>query len=834
MFVKLLNMSCSAAWVTGFVILLRLALRKAPKWSHCLLWALVAVRLLFPFSIESAASLLPSAEVLPPEIVQYGDIQIHTGFDAVDNRVNSGVLEGYMEGVTVPVGHTDRLMTELTCVWLAGMAAMLLYSLITWLRLKRAVAASVSREEKVRVCDYIDAPFILGILRPVIYLPSSMPGEMIPSVLAHEFAHIRRRDHWWKPLGFLLLTVHWFNPVLWLAYVLLCRDIELACDEMVIRDLDTREKKRYSETLLACSMPRHLVTACPLAFGEVGVKERIRNVLRYRKPAFWLVLIAVLVCMAAAVCFLTNPVGATIANQFDLSVREIESGILTTADGSIVEVSGKQLEDLKAFLKNTRLESLPISQNRSEDRPRDYSIRLNWDGREVVLCFDSDFSDVWMDDGVKASLSYRVKDSAAIPEFLENLLGIVIPDPVSGGPDQEGRYYFLGNVLRTAEHSVLVEPLDGSWVRNSSDKIWVSIPAESEVTVHSGDLIRVIYDGMIAESYPAQIHGVYEIVVEEARVSDAAMQTVATELGTEAFTLFDYTSVGDTMVFGCETDSGYSIIYADSDGFVTVLQQQDLTAHDEVEDVYLDGRLGIQVCLVANYDLFSMAAMGRDGNIHYYQIMNFPGLVVTDAVDAASVTLMKPGSIGITNVTMEDGSRMFLPADWDFRFGAGEQSGKLMFRPSGESEGWITVAWEESFGVCGTGLTQESVLLGKYWATVGYYDGSTVWSHLVIPGRYGDYVILNDGADPWLKDRGQEVFAILSTLELACGPVSQMEIISIAQELAGYLDYNMTDAVLHKDGTRWIVSFYRDGGETMVEQIELDLFGNYLGAHEQE
>lgn len=157
------------------------------------------------------------------------------------------------------------------------------------------------------MCDRIDTPFILGVFRPRIYLPSNMSEQDVTYVLAHEQAHIKRHDHWWKPLGFALLTIYWFHPILWIAYVLLCRDIELACDEKVIKEMGIDIKKPYSDALINCSIPRRAITACPLAFGEVGVKERVKTVLNYKKPAFWIVLIAVIACVIVAVCFLTNP-----------------------------------------------------------------------------------------------------------------------------------------------------------------------------------------------------------------------------------------------------------------------------------------------------------------------------------------------------------------------------------------------------------------------------------------------------------------------------------------------------------------------------------------------
>lgn len=305
-FVKLLNTSISAGWLILVVLVLRLVLKKAPKSIHCLLWAMVAVRLICPFSIESVFSLIPSAETVPEiYLTLEGESQ---QYDAVLSIVGNSL---YPQQVNVPVGASvDRVQIQdlfWTIVWLAGLGIMGLYALISFLRIRRRVSASVKLEGNVWICDDIGTPFILGLFRPKIYLPSAMDSGDWVHVLAHENAHLKRKDHWWKPLGFVLLSIYWFNPLIWVAYIFLCRDIEMACDEKVIRDLGLEGKKAYSSALLNCSVRGSLIAACPLAFGEVGVKERVKSVLHYKKPAFWVMVVAIVVCVAVALCFLTDP-----------------------------------------------------------------------------------------------------------------------------------------------------------------------------------------------------------------------------------------------------------------------------------------------------------------------------------------------------------------------------------------------------------------------------------------------------------------------------------------------------------------------------------------------
>ena len=307
LFLKLVNMSITASWLVLAVLVLRLVLKKAPRYIHVILWGIVALRLMLPFSIESVLSLIPSAEPLPQEFLYAATPQINSGIPIVNNALNPVIAESL-----TPEGLTSANPTQIWSIifswlWVIGMGVMALYAAVSYWLLRRKVSASIPLGKNLRLCDSIGTPFILGIVKPKIYLPSSVDQQTADHVLAHEMAHLQRKDHWWKPLGFALLTVYWFNPVMWLAYILLCRDIEMACDEKVVRNLNPSEKKAYSTALLSCSVPRKMIAACPLAFGEVDVKNRIKSVLNYKKPAFWIVVVAIIVCIAVAVCFLTNP-----------------------------------------------------------------------------------------------------------------------------------------------------------------------------------------------------------------------------------------------------------------------------------------------------------------------------------------------------------------------------------------------------------------------------------------------------------------------------------------------------------------------------------------------
>ena len=306
-FLKIINMSISASYIVLAVLLLRLLLKKAPKWITVVLWGIVAVRLVCPFTIESVLSLIPSAETVSPDIMMDRTPEINTGIPIVNQVINPVISGSFTPDPGTSANPLQLWIPTFAVIWIVGMAALLIYTVISYVKVKRKIGTAVLLRDNIYQSENVVSPFVLGFIKPKVYLPFNMNEKDMEHVVAHEMAHIRRKDHLWKPLGFLLLTLHWFNPLMWLGYVLLCRDIELACDEKVIKELDHDARADYSQALLTCSVNRRMIAACPLAFGEVGVKDRVKSVLNYKKPAFWIIIVAVVACVAVAVCFLTNP-----------------------------------------------------------------------------------------------------------------------------------------------------------------------------------------------------------------------------------------------------------------------------------------------------------------------------------------------------------------------------------------------------------------------------------------------------------------------------------------------------------------------------------------------
>lgn len=306
-FLRIINMSISASYIVLAVLLLRSLLKKAPKWITVLLWGVVAVRLICPFSIESVLSLIPSAEVISPNIMVEREPAIHTGISVVNQAINPIIGSTFAPDPTASANPLQIWIPVLALIWLIGMVGLVIYMIISYAGVKRRVGMAVLFRDNIYQSENVVSPFVLGVVKPKIYLPFHMDERDREHVVSHEMAHIHRRDHLWKPLGFLLLALHWFNPLMLLGYVLLCRDIELACDEKVIGALDHEARADYSQALLTCSVNRRMIAACPLAFGEVGVKDRIKSVLNYKKPALWIIIVSLVLCVVLAVCFLTVP-----------------------------------------------------------------------------------------------------------------------------------------------------------------------------------------------------------------------------------------------------------------------------------------------------------------------------------------------------------------------------------------------------------------------------------------------------------------------------------------------------------------------------------------------
>ena len=554
LFLKIVNMSISASWLVLVVLILRFVLKKAPKWVNILLWGIVAIRLICPFSFESALSLIPSAETFPEKVISGPSFDVQTGITPVDNRINDYLGDRYFEGVTVPANNGNDIMTILTIVWTIGILLLVAYTVISYWRLRRKVDTAVRYKDNIFQSENVKSPFVLGIIKPRIYLPFNMNGQDLEHVVAHEQAHIHRKDHWWKPFGFLLLTIHWFNPLVWLAYVLLCRDIELACDERVIKELGNEQRADYTQALVACSVNRRMIAACPLAFGEVGVKDRVKSVMNYKKPAFWGVVLAVIVCVFVAVCFLTNPVtknngtDGTVTEWFDyletpdemvwdgrleINLPEFpgvtfrwypekmeavtEEGIVPLFHGMPIwntyfcDLTGDRIPDLCSTYTfgSGIIDSRIIIYDYANGASYELSDRGYFD---FTLRFNEADGYLYVDK-TKYNTDELVETGRLV--FKNNSIQIE-------GFSNEAHQVFRAEILEIHDGHYLVKPVEGSWELNSADRIVVPISnAHPSPEPEIGNVIEIEYSGEILESYPAQIADVYGIkLIREAETWD--------------------------------------------------------------------------------------------------------------------------------------------------------------------------------------------------------------------------------------------------------------------------------------------------------------------------
>lgn len=307
LFLTLVNMSITATWAVLAFTILRPLLKKVPKWVNCFLWGIVGLRLCLPFSLESVFSLIPSTETIPINITKASNPQIDTGVDLVNNVVNPVISQSFTPDPSYSANPLQVVVGVASYIWVIGVIFMVLYSIISYILLKKKVSASVHYNNNIYYCDNIETPFILGLIKPKIYIPSGVNESDLQFIIEHEKSHLKRKDYLIKPFSFLLLSVYWFNPAIWLCYILLCRDIESACDEKAIKFYDNEYKKLYSTALLNCSTQKRIIMACPVAFGETGVKQRIKSVLNYKNPATWVVGIAIVLTTFLTILFLTNP-----------------------------------------------------------------------------------------------------------------------------------------------------------------------------------------------------------------------------------------------------------------------------------------------------------------------------------------------------------------------------------------------------------------------------------------------------------------------------------------------------------------------------------------------
>lgn len=486
LFIKILNMSISASWIVFAIFILRLLLKKAPKWVIVLMWGIVGIRLVCPLSFESVFSLIPSETTVSPQIMLDRNPHINSGIPLINNTLNPVISSSFAPNPMTSANPLQILIPILSNVWLLGIIAMLIYSVVSFLIIKNRVKTAVKLKENLFQSESVISPFVLGIIKPKIYLPFNMNDGNIEYVTAHEKAHISRKDHLWKPIGFLLLSIYWFNPFLWIAYVFLCRDIELACDEKVVKAFDNIQRADYSQALLACSVNRRMISACPLAFGEVGVKNRIKSVLNYKRPAFWIVLVSIALSLILAACFLTNPKSnrlKTLENHSYEFIPEQAVTVLSYDGESYKALNSEPNKQLLQQLINLKISKREVSLNRGEDRDTTNTLVIqtkeDLDSTEysyikgTYIHFNYDFTEVWIDDGVKPTLSYKVIEPDKAINIYNKILNsssYSFAENAESHTDYGSVYFTLESISYDIDNNVVFDVI---WRNNSQKQITI-------------------------------------------------------------------------------------------------------------------------------------------------------------------------------------------------------------------------------------------------------------------------------------------------------------------------------------------------------------------------
>ena len=791
-FLTILDMSFSASWIVLAVLAARFVLKKAPRWLVCGLWALVALRLLCPFTLESALSLVPRQTMVQEATQELLDDYVgptHTYFDITPEYelAREAGLPTFSAGeaphhyvvtgetpITHPTTLGDILPQLGCCIWLAGIAALLVYAAVSYYRISKRVQVSIHLDNGVYLCDYIDTPFLLGLFRPKIYLPSSMDPRDASHVLAHERAHLRRCDHWWKPLGFILLTLHWFNPLLWVAYVLLCRDIELACDERVIKEMGPLEKKAYSEALLKCSIPRHMIAACPLAFGEVSVNQRVKSVLHYRKPSFWVLLVSIVVIMILAVCFLTGPMNHTLGKILDISQKDIVRIDVCSRKGTLRLETGEEIDEFRSFLDTIEYDPEPIADTAFEG---DFD-ENQWD-RRVIRIYYPDYTEyvlmnydrslVWTRDGDGSnSLPYSLTDQEAFVTFLQQHATPVLNQRTTAAP-----------------FATMTQP--EQWLQG--------------ITVEAVKKARA----MVVEPYsitggylsPARLSEVIDVLN---RIPSGALSNEQTD---EAFDYFKLRYFNDR-------DTGYSgvtlILEDGANGLTGILRLY----KDNLELVLLEGH-GVDSSLNDNA-IYPARIWSVDNN-------ELRDILLTMENTSSPTILTFAGSRYDFREELEvitDGNatiRTKILLDWDYEIvQPGQKGGSFGFRcrPHGE-DGWLYFSWWPEGFVSGMEAEMDQGY-NRFGVHYTLYSSTDEVTGILNYDRYhcihGDYVILNEGADSWMETYREDLSYIEMFASVECA--KHLELTEIPGDVEQTLDemaFYDWDSIAREIGTAHMALF---------------------------
>ncbi len=510
LFLSVINMSLKASYVILVVMLIRLLLKKAPKFISYAIWGVVAFRLIIPFSFESILSIMPRISNINPishDIVFQKTPQINNGIDAVDNIVNSSLTAANAVNNFVPtadvvggslpdssvVASANPLqiyMLIASCIWITGIVALLIYSLVSVVRLKKRLKEAQLIEGNILEASNIKTPFVLGILKPKIYLPAGLNNHERTYIILHEQTHIRRKDHLTKIIAFIISSIHWFNPLAWIAFVLMSKDMELSCDEHVLKEMKEDVKKPYANSLLSLAMGGHIINGSPLAFGEVNVKGSIKNVLNYKKPSFWMVVVSIIALIIISIALITNPKQGNPIQKDEINIEDTNNN-----GDDVSEDPNNKDEDISD-------KSIQHDENEAENSSEKTDEIYQTEHKKVSIEFASDMM------GFKATNEFETTNYKVIA--------------------------YIDTILKGGNRTSIIE---ADLINNHINQYVIKLSNDL-----SESSCKLYYDTLYNKAYFQKFKGFYEVEVDFARYIDSFLENSDIEVNiddTAAVALFD-------------------------------------------------------------------------------------------------------------------------------------------------------------------------------------------------------------------------------------------------------------------------------------------------------
>lgn len=536
LFLEVLNMSLTAAYVIVAVIIIRMLIRKLPKKYSFWLWSIAAFRLCCPFSFQSVMSIFnigifdmsraqtesgAQLEYVADNIVYEEIPQVTVGIPYANTIINNNLPAAEPTASANPM---QIILAVLTVIWVTGMAAMLVYGVVSYIKIRLSMNTAMRLERNIYQSDKVGSPFILGIIKPKIYIPFGLDEDTRKYILTHEEYHLKRFDHISKIAAYIILSVHWFNPLCWVAFILMGTDMEMSCDEKVLAD-EENICKEYSRSLLSFAADRRFPAPGPLAFGETGVRSRIKNALGFRKPKLWAGIVAVAICIGAAVVCISNPMFMRITDINDAGdcekiFDEIYSVTVINSRGEQILTEEKDIARTVEVLRSLKISRKAISRSENRNKVNTVAIRSTEnDEIPIFIYFNEDYSEFWINDGVKPSFTYEVKNPEEMSVFAQYGNTLTAENIEDAAKELETEKVTLfdfyednGILLAGCSYegklgfAVFLQNADGSYEFEAASRAENLVPRDSVKSIATSYFMKYPHDYMVVVSNNKELH----------------------------------------------------------------------------------------------------------------------------------------------------------------------------------------------------------------------------------------------------------------------------------------------------------------------------------------